>query len=357
MLKRRLCEAEFEWKLECPGPLLIADGRYRDIIKRPPYKDSWTKPNGFPDALFISRSTEADIIKAETQIKGGSPKLPFYVPGTSLRGPFRAQAERIIRTLRDADDQAPVTACDPFEQGANNTFLSCSKRLEKEKGILYKEACPACKIFGYAGLASRIIFTDAKIEGLNGPYHSVYRDMIGIDRFTGGVFQGGEQGGGANMRFHVLENTTFTTTVTLANFELWHLGLLAYVFRDFHDGLVPIGFGKTKGFGLVTGELTKITLSYPKANTSRSCIDHLGSLISDSGEKTRYALHDCQPPSFDLPSPDDDPLSLYHRYILTEEDAIRGLWSATAPTFNAYIASLTPPVEMPPAAAIEGEDS
>jgi hypothetical protein len=28
MLKRKLCEARFEWKLTCKGPLLIADGRY-----------------------------------------------------------------------------------------------------------------------------------------------------------------------------------------------------------------------------------------------------------------------------------------------------------------------------------------
>ena len=29
MLKRKLCEAVFEWELSCDGPLLIADGRYQ----------------------------------------------------------------------------------------------------------------------------------------------------------------------------------------------------------------------------------------------------------------------------------------------------------------------------------------
>jgi hypothetical protein len=28
MLKRRLCEASIAWRLQCTGPLLIADGRY-----------------------------------------------------------------------------------------------------------------------------------------------------------------------------------------------------------------------------------------------------------------------------------------------------------------------------------------
>ena len=31
MLKRRLCEARFTWRLSCEGPLLIADGRYERL--------------------------------------------------------------------------------------------------------------------------------------------------------------------------------------------------------------------------------------------------------------------------------------------------------------------------------------
>ena len=257
MLKRTLCQATFTWTLTCDGPLLIADGRYEK-----PDPTNKQESGKFPDKLFISRNSPAEFNnKANLLVP---PILRYYVPGTSLRGPFRAQAERIIRSLLD-NMAPPLTACDPFqdktEEASDNTqeaqedqkkkfsLLSCSKRLEGEKDkwpTVYAGACPACKLFGCTGTASRIQFTDADLKR---DYHSVYRDMIGIDRFTGGVFQGEKDGkgekksGGANMRFHALEKTTFTTTVTVTNFELWQMGLLAYVFRDFQDGLVPIGFG------------------------------------------------------------------------------------------------------------------
>lgn len=339
MLKRTLCQATFTWILTCDGPLLIADGRY----KKPDPANEQEKGK-FPDKLFISRNCPDDLNnKANLR---SPPALRYYVPGTSLRGPFRAQAERIIRSLLD-NMAPPLTACDPFqdktEEASGNTqeaqedqkkkpsLLSCSKRLEREKNqwpTVYAGACPACKLFGCTGTASRIQFTDADFV----PYYaSVYRDMIGIDRFTGSVFKG--ESGGANMRFHALEKTTFTTTVTVTNFELWQLGLLAYVFRDFQDGLVPIGFGKTKGFGQVKGAVTALTLTYPKGKAEGKTIPHLGSLVSEE-ERTCYRLHEAEPEDFSLTPVPSQGLSLYETFTATDREAF---WAAVAPAFNNFI--------------------
>ena len=46
MLKRRLCDAAFTWKLACEGPLLIADGRYEKEKEKEVEK-------GFPDKVFV----------------------------------------------------------------------------------------------------------------------------------------------------------------------------------------------------------------------------------------------------------------------------------------------------------------
>ncbi|HJW85116.1 MAG TPA: RAMP superfamily CRISPR-associated protein [Candidatus Brocadiaceae bacterium] len=325
MLKRKLCEATFQWKLKCEGPLLIRDERYAN------YKEG-KKEDGFPDCLFMSRATEKEIKEKSRQCGNKPPVMPFYVPGTSIRGPFRAQSERIIRSLLPEGASHPYTACDPFDQ-----VLGCSEQLKKEDGVTrkkYAAACPACKLFGCAGLASRIRFTDADIEK---GYSSVYRDMIGIDRFTGGVSKGGGDGSGkgANMRFHVLENTTFTTTVTVTNFELWQMGLLAYVFRDFEEGLVPIGFGKTKGFGLVKGEITEITLSYPETPTR---INHIGSLMSNEAERADYGIHLYEAPPFgNPPVQKNDGFSLYKTISVTN---IPDFWAKTAPAFNGYVQEL-----------------
>lgn len=343
MLKRKLCEATFQWKLECEGPLLIADGRYsqKEVMKPFEGNDNEKKKRGgwYPDKFFINHTEPSEMIKRvrDAGCNPPNPEWNFYVPATSIRGPFRARAERIIRSLLLENASHSYTACDPFDQDEENhsQFLGCSKRLEKENGNTskYAGACPACKLFGCAGLASRIYFTDADIEP---GYSSTYRDMIGIDRFTGGVYKGGGEGGskGANMRFHVLENTTFITTVTITNFELWHLGLMAYVFRDFEDGMVPIGFGKTKGFGQVKGKVTELTLTYPKVFTH---IEHIGSLMSSATERTYYGIYTCAAPSFEYTKPKNSGLSLYKSVTVTN---IHGFWAEVAPAFNNYIEKL-----------------
>lgn len=335
MLKRKLCEATFQWTLTCAGPLLIADGRY-DHDKLP--KEEKGK---YPHKVFISRATDGKAIENAIRTKTAATLgLPFYVPGTSLRGPFRAQAERIIRSLLPETAIPPVTACDPFQADVpvpeqkddkkKPLPLSCSKRLEAEKNkwpTVYAGACPACKLFGCTATASRIHFTDADLAS---GYSSVYRDMIGIDRFTGGVSSG------ANMRFHALENTLFTTTVTVTNFELWQLGLLAYVFRDFQEGLVPIGFGKTKGFGLVKGTVEKITLTYP-AGKAGGKIHHLGSLAFEN-ERQGYDLYTAKgpdlPPGCDMTREESRGITLYETFSVTD---LNGFWAATASVFNLFI--------------------
>jgi CRISPR-associated protein Csm3 len=327
MLKRKLCEAHFEWQLSCEGPLLIADGRYA--------KKKQSNEKDLPDKIFISHASENALHNAI--LKDGNASLialPFYVPGTSLRGPFRAQAERIIRSLIPSEP-SPITACDPFESD-DSPLKSCSKRFdEKAAGIPYKEVCPACKIFGCTHTASRIQFTDARIER----WHSVYRDMIGIDRFSGGVYKGEKSAsgdktaGGANMRLHVLENTQFKTTVSIINFELWHLGLLAYVFRDFEEKMVSIGFGKTKGFGLVKGEMKNIFLTYP-AGKDPGFIHHLGSL-ANGNEMTLYGLRNDSPIPITT-EPVSGGLSLYQTYsipISSKDTFFRN----AAVAFNEYI--------------------
>lgn len=319
MLKRKLCEAMFQWKLTCDGPLLIADGRY-DHENLP--KEEKGK---YPHKVFISHTTDAKAIENAVKTKKADALgLPFYVPGTSLRGPFRAYAERIIRSLLPGNAIPPRTACNPFDMDEQNP-QSCSKRLNKTKPrVPYVEACPACRLFGCTGTASRIQFTDADIAP---GYSSVYRDMIGIDRFTGGVYQG------ANMRFHALEKTTFTTTITVTNFELWQLGLLAYVFRDFQEGLVPIGFGKTKGFGHVKGQVDKITLTYPTGSAGGK-IQHLGSLVS-SDEREHYGLDTATAASYEGLEPAGfGGLSLYETLSAANQNSF---WAAVAPAFNNFI--------------------
>jgi CRISPR-associated RAMP protein (TIGR02581 family) len=316
MLKRRLCEASFEWSLTSQGPLLIADGRYE---KR-------EKDQERPTKVFVSRASFEVLNRTVGARAEDLLKLPFYVPGTSLRGPFRAQAERILRSLAPAEALPPATACDPFDMEEASAG-SCSKRLDRNPvADPYAAACPACKLFGCTATASRIQFADADLPtGPGTGVRSVYRDMIGIDRFTGGVHSG------ANMRFHALEGATFRTTVTVRNFELWQLGLLAYVFQDFADGQVALGFGKSKGFGEVRGKVEKATLTYP-AGKEAGKVHHLGSLAS-AEERKRYGLAESEPPAASLAPVKREGISLYESF--TVED-LAAFWRSAAAAFNTW---------------------
>lgn len=204
----------------------------------------------------------------------------LYIPGSSLRGAIRSELERMIPEL-------------------GLGLRSCTLFLADES----KDACLT------ASMAKQM-----------------YRDMIGIDRFTGGVHSG------ANMRFHALEGTTFETTVSVRNFELWQLGLLAYVFRDFAEGLVSIGFGKSKGFGQVKGEVKAVTLSYPSGRADGK-VQHLGSLCPPE-ECAGYGLAPFDAlsvPMTELPVPQP---SLYKTYAVADLDLF---WQAAAPAFNDFV--------------------
>jgi RAMP superfamily protein len=189
----------------------------------------------------------------------------------------------------------------------------------------YAAVCPACKLFGCTATASRIQFDDADLPtGPESGVRSVYRDMIGIDRFTGGVHSG------ANMRFHALEGAKFTTTVTVRNFELWQLGLLAYVFQDFADGLVALGFGKSKGFGQVRGKVESATLTYPRGKAAGK-VQHLGSLAS-AEERSCYGFAEQEPPECALAPAPKGGLSLYESFQVQD---LAAFWEKVAAAFNA----------------------
>lgn len=317
MLKCTLCQAKFEWTLTCEGPLLIADGRYEQ-----PETIGEAEKGKFPNKLFVSHNPTTDFKDRNKLHDPDGLKLRYYVPGTSLRGPFRAQAERIIRSLLPETARPPLTACDPFDMD-EKTLGSCSKLLDiTQAKVPYAAACPACKLFGCTATASRVQFADADIRP---GCRSVYRDMIGIDRFTGGAYPG------AKMRTHALENTSFSTSVTVTNFELWQLGLLAYVFRDFADKLVPIGFGKTKGFGIVEGAVTKVTLTYPSSKAEAK-IHHLASLAPE--EIPHYGLEEVDAPPFSQWAEEAGGLGLYKTFTVAN---IEALWAAVAPAFNSFI--------------------
>ncbi len=263
MFKKMINECNMTISLESESPWLIKDGRYeKDKIGA-----SVDNKKKFPDAVFICSDEWTVLKEAVKNILSNNSKiylLKHYIPGTSFRGILRSHAERIARNLIEGKNNYNI-CCDPFDKK-----ISCSNRLENSKPVTpYKDSCLICKLFGSTASGSRIEIGDAEITKKK----VIMRDGIGIDRFTGGVKSG-------PFKFQLLEGCEAIVSIRIRNFELWQLGLLAYVFQDLNDGYISIGFGTTKGYGKTVGKITTIKLTYMGNVNPAGEIKDVGALSS-----------------------------------------------------------------------------
>lgn len=205
-----------------------------------------------------------------TYAKGSKPVLP----GSSLRGVLRSQAERIARTLatlkawdvsqdarqRVQDFLTACPACNPLTTKTSDPVASCNsfiKALDKDARKKLEDngaddkLCLACQLFGSTWNGSRLRVEDAPFVGEKITYKVL--DFLAIDRFTGG--------GRDSAKFDaaVLWKPQFKVRLFMENPKPWELGWLALVLRDLNDGLATVGFGAAKGFGQCTIEEPMLT--------------------------------------------------------------------------------------------------
>lgn len=252
------------------------EGLSVDTNKIKEIKEHWKIPN------LCSIKLKLSIIDA-LLVKSGDPSLPGpeeynarfvtttrikedgsceevqFLPGSLLKGIFRSRCEKIIRTL-------DVRVCDPLED-SDGEVMSCAKRFKdmEEKGKtlspggIYKDSCLVCKLFGSSYMKGRIKVMEAYPST---PIQLKKVDNVAIDRFTGGAIEG------KKFNAQIAISGEFNCEVQLNNFELWQLGLLAYLFKDSYLKDLCIGYGKYKGYGKVKGVIEEVTLyCFPETDT------------------------------------------------------------------------------------------
>lgn len=189
-----------------------------------------------PDMSFVQTYRDGELVP--------------YLPGSSLKGVVRSHAERIAQTLG-------VLVCDPLcnKNPALGRQEACSHRLKKRPSVpkTHADQCPICRLFGSLAWAGRCSLSDAyPIE----PGRSERRDGVGIDRITGGA------SASAKFDLEVQVGGAYETEVIVQNFELWQLGLLAFVLQDLAEGFIRLGSGRSRGLGRVRGQVTGLDLHY-----------------------------------------------------------------------------------------------
>lgn len=220
------------------------------------YKLLFTEPflikSGDP-SMPGSEELDARFITTTCWNENGWVEKPYLI-GSSLKGVYRSRCEKIVRTLGGS-------ACDPQARGKKEKLESCGEKLrEKEKQEkktlpaeeIYKQSCLACRLFGSNQMRSRIRVSSA-FSNCEIPMKKM--DYVAIDRFTGGAAEG------KKFDSQVALNGEFNGKIVLNNFEIWQLGLLAYLFKDLYLEDVRIGYGKYKGYGKCKAVVTDVEIA------------------------------------------------------------------------------------------------
>ena len=324
MLRQSVNELTITVKIQGGPALLIKDGRFNDK-KKQEWVDKEARKTK-PSALPVSRDTEPklkEVVKSPNPLEAAA-ALAFYLPGSSIRGAWRAHLEKSLRSLDDAPK-----VCDPLisdeEQGPAGSYLACSKVLvndeDERAAVPYHNSCPVCRLFGNTAQASRLSFSDAELDR---PVALAEVDNVAISRQTGAVH--------SPFRAIVLRNAKATLKLRLRNFELWQAGLLGHLFDDLGKGLVPLGSGKNKGWGANTAMATSIRLTcFGQDRAHASKLLGLGEIL-DSDRCKDYGFAPARtPPAIKAQRIVGESALWRHVYEIQD---IPAFWGAVKPCFD-----------------------
>ena len=242
-----------------------------------------------------------------------------FIPGSSIKGLIRSHAEKICRGLKEE----PVPVCLPYEnpeKKGTNGQAACGLRFEKYKKEnktknptstqIYRLSCPVCRLFGSHVLRGRLSTSDAY---LTDRYRQTYvletRDGVAIDRLTGGAANQ------AKYDLEVLTRGDFATTLEVRNFERWQLGLMGLAIHDMEQGLLRLGFGKSRGLGRFKIEISKFSITY----YGREVESFTGlSTLCTSSEKNEYGFfEENKENNFPLKNPGKTTFGLRQEFDIT----------------------------------------
>lgn len=219
MFKKLESQAVLKFKINTQGPLYIKSGKQEDL-----------NPSA-TDGRYI-----------ETYRNG---HLEPFIPGTSLKGVFRCEAERFFKSIKG--DQS---ICNVINRQYD---LRSSDAYTLDGRQRYIKSCPVCRLFGSNVLKSRIVFSDGIV---NGDYHIGERTCVAIDRISGATK------GGAVFNMEYIEDASFDETITITNFEPYQIKLLMYLIEEMNCGFLTIGSMTSKGFGFVKCDELSLEVRY-----------------------------------------------------------------------------------------------
>jgi CRISPR-associated RAMP protein (TIGR02581 family) len=216
-------------------------------------------------ALHIGGGRNPSVATDSPVVRDGAGR-PF-IPGSSLKGAFRAAVERLapniphLRTCGLSD--APDACANRLRQE-----LKDRKNIPEDEllALLDSVLCDTCRTFGTTHLASVALFHDAPISEVWRKLPEVptqVRDSVGIDRDSERAREH------IKYDFEVVPpQTSFDFTLTLDNPTERDLRLVALGLQEFIAGMIPLGGIRSRGLGrchLEDVQIESVDFTDPKA--------------------------------------------------------------------------------------------
>lgn len=202
----------------------------------------------FTTAFHIGSGQEGEL-GTDMGVLKDSDRNPL-LPGSSLKGNFRATAERLASYLNLSacllDKSLSDSDC-VGDQGyfkANNDAFNKLKTEAEKLQWMRDNTCDVCQLFGSPVCASRIFFTDGVLKSWAGSYE--IRDGVVIDRDSETAVDGLKYDFEATPA-----GTVYDIKIELENPEDKDLALVAAVLCEWENGFKLGGF-TSRGLGSVS---------------------------------------------------------------------------------------------------------
>ncbi|NLL06130.1 MAG: CRISPR-associated RAMP protein [Clostridiaceae bacterium] len=257
MFKKLMNEILIQFDLKTESPLLV----------RSSSESSELEPN----------SARVQYLKTYRVDKESNFKLNPILPGSSIKGVFRSNSERLLGNCCDIVGSKKTNKC------LSKVKLEEEKNKKEKNGKqltgtdIYLMNCAACRLFGNLNLKSRISFKDAYPKEGHEPIMNI-RNNVAIDRFTGAAKDA------ALFDSEVVEDGVFTCEIKLENAAKWHVKLILGIIENINNGFITFGGGSTKGFGKMKVEKFSFLLRRYKnleREESKFDLDNLKNVLED----------------------------------------------------------------------------
>jgi CRISPR-associated RAMP protein (TIGR02581 family) len=192
-----------------------------------------------------------------------------YMPGSSLKGVFRSDAEALLKSMGKEVCDLSLNFHKKNKviiKGDKDCGVKFDKFTEKSEDV-YPNVCYSCKTFGNMKMSSVVRIEDffpftekddeknkkEKIKEIE--KFSSIRNGIKIDRYTGST------AGNALFDFEVLNGGDFYGNIILKNPEIWQVLLIYKTISNINAGFVKVGGKKSRGLGNLSIEIESVEIN------------------------------------------------------------------------------------------------